>query len=145
MLEVFGHYVSALLAWLGIHPRFLAYAAPISVLVMVATLLVTPWLVARIPEDYFVRRRHVGLHTPHLAIRVLKNLLGVVLMLAGIAMLALPGPGIITMLGALALLEIPGKRALERWLVSRPGVRTVIARLRKRAGRPPLQMPPRRT
>lgn len=144
MLKVFGDHVSALLAQLGIHPGFLAYAAPISVLVMLATLVATPWIVARIPEDYFVRRRHVGLDTPHLAVRVLKNLLGVVLLLAGLAMLALPGPGIIALLGALALLEIPGKHQLEGWLVSRPGVRTLIARLRQRAGRPPLRMPPRR-
>lgn len=138
--------ISAVLAALGIDPAWLAYAAPVSVLVMVATFLVTPWLVARIPEDYFVRPRRRD-HSGHWVVRTLvviaKNALGLVLVAAGTAMLVLPGPGILTVLGGLALLDVPGKRAAECWMVSRPGARDLIAVLRARAGRPPLRLPAR--
>lgn len=138
--------IGAVLGALGIDPAWLAYAAPVSVLAMVLTALITPWLVARIPEDYFVRPRRRD-HTGHWVVRtvvvIAKNALGLVLVAAGTAMLVLPGPGVLTVLGGLALLDVPGKRAVECWMVSRPGARNLIAVLRARAGRPPLQLPAR--
>lgn len=138
---------TSVLSALGLDPSWLVYAAPVSVAAMVATAAATPWLVARIPEDYFVRPRRP--HTGHWILRsiglVVKNVTGAALAAAGVAMLVLPGPGVLTILGGLALLNLPGKRTLECWLVSRRGVREFIAVLRARAGRPPLQLPPRFT
>jgi hypothetical protein len=71
-----------------------------------------------------------------------KNLLGALLVLAGLAMLVLPGQGILTILLGLAFLDLPGKRRAELWLVSRPPVLAAVNRLRLRAGREPLQLPP---
>jgi UPF0716 family protein affecting phage T7 exclusion len=69
-----------------------------------------------------------------------KNLLGVTLMIAGLAMLVIPGPGLLTVLIGFLLVDFPGKYKLERWLVARPAIRRPIDWLRKRAGRMPLQV-----
>ena len=73
--------------------------------------------------------------------RAAKNVLGVVLLLAGILMMVLPGQGIITILVALSLLDFPGRRQLETRLVRQPKVRQAINWIRARAGRPPIQPP----
>jgi hypothetical protein len=67
-----------------------------------------------------------------------KNLMGYVLIAAGIAMLVLPGQGMVTMLLGIILVDLPGKYRLERWLVARGPVFRSINWLRRRAGRDPL-------
>ena len=68
----------------------------------------------------------------------LKNLVGGILLLGGIAMLVLPGQGLLTMLIGVSLMDFPGKRAIERKLVSRPLILQAINRVRQRFDRPPL-------
>jgi hypothetical protein len=65
-------------------------------------------------------------------------LIGCVLLLAGIAMLVLPGQGILTMLIGVSLMDIPGKRKLERRLIGRPAVLRTINKIRAKFGREPL-------
>jgi hypothetical protein len=67
-----------------------------------------------------------------------KNLLGLVLIVAGAVMLVTPGQGVLTILIGVMLLNFPGKRRLERKLVSRPRVLAAINRLRQRFNKPPL-------
>ena len=68
-----------------------------------------------------------------------KNLLGSVLMVAGVAMLVLPGQGVLTILVGFLLVDFPGKYPLERWLVSRRAIGAPLNWLRSRAGRAPLE------
>ena len=70
--------------------------------------------------------------------RIGKNALGVVFVLAGVAMILLPGQGVLTILLGIMLTEFPGKYRFERWLVRRRAVLGAINWLRERAGRPPL-------
>ena len=67
-----------------------------------------------------------------------KNALGIVLVVAGIAMLVLPGQGILTILAGILLLNFPGRHRFEHWIVSRPPVFRSINWLRRRNGQPPL-------
>jgi hypothetical protein len=69
---------------------------------------------------------------------ILKNLLGIVLLLAGIAMLVLPGQGLITMFVSLTLLNFPGKYRLERWVISQGVVFRSINWIRQRRGYRPM-------
>ena len=107
---------------------FLGWLSAASVLMFFGSLIAVPWLVVRIPADYFLRQRHyVDRWRPRhpllrLAFLALKNLLGVVLVLAGVAMLVLPGQGILTILVGLLFLDFPGKFALERRLARQPPV-----------------------
>ena len=110
----------------------------------VSSLIVVPAIVTRIPNDYFARdrRRYAFGADRNVAIRVLvlavKNSLGVVLLVAGVAMLVLPGQGLLSIAIAIMLLDFPGKFQLERWLVSHPPVLRSINWLRRRANRQPL-------
>lgn len=109
-----------------------------AVLLAVATVAALPFFLTRLPAAYFVqpRRRPTGFFG--VIILIIRNLLGIGLLLAGIAMLVLPGQGLLTILVALLLLDFPGKLRLERRIVAAPRVRKTINRLRARAGRPPL-------
>jgi hypothetical protein len=146
MIDAARELAVRLLALVGIEPRWLAWATPVSVLTLVATVLLVPVLVARLPQDYFYRERrpprpHAGHWVLRYTVLIVKNALGAVLLVAGLAMIVLPGPGIVTVLASFALLDLPGKYHLERWLVSRPQVRAAIAQMRERAGQPPLHLP----
>jgi hypothetical protein len=133
--------------WIGDHNVLLAWLATLSVVTFVGTLIVIPMLVVRIPENYFVERRHHRLPwwERHSVLRVasviLKNTAGWLFIAAGIAMLVLPGQGIITIVVGLMLSDFPGKFRLERWLASRRLLIRAMNWIRSRAGRPPLQVP----
>jgi len=113
----------------------------LSVITFVATLIGVPWMIVRIPADYFSHnRRDKKLWADrHPVIRAvlltLKNLLGYLLIVVGAVMLAIPGQGMLTMLIGVIFLDLPGKYKLERWAVMRPAVLRSINWLRKRAGK----------
>lgn len=137
--------MSALFDWLESRKELLGWLGILSIATLLAAALLGPLLAARIPVDYFVapRRPHPSRRHPvvHGALRILKTALGAVLVVAGLAMLALPGQGLLTILLGLMLLEFPGKYRLERALVRRPLVLRVLNAMRRRAGAPPL-IPP---
>ncbi|WP_201771570.1 PGPGW domain-containing protein [Pseudohaliea rubra] len=110
-------------------------------------MLTIPWLVTRLPADYFDHRRREGWREAtgkpfaSFLLAMLKNLLGAVLLGLGVVMLFTPGQGILTVLVGLLLMNFPGKYRLERWLVTRPGVLKQLNALRKRRGKPPFHVP----
>jgi len=124
-------WVVDLLPWLGVF----------SVVCFVATPILVAVLVARMPADYFDpdRRRKASGH-PALRILcgVLRNAVGAVLVLAGVAMLVLPGQGILTILIGIVAMDFPGKYDLERRVARRPWVAKALNGIRRRAGSPPL-------
>lgn len=133
-----------MIEWIQSNDTLLFWLGTTSVLVFLGTLAAVPWLVTRIPHDYFTHRRR--LRGPWAnwrpALRGLliagKNLLGAVLVVGGLAMLVLPGQGVMTILAGIVLLDLPGKYRLERWVVGRPSVLRSVNWFRRRAGRPPL-------
>ena len=119
----------------------------LSLALLLASLVVFPLVVVNLPTDYFVRERRSPAHQTRrhpvlwAALTVAKNLLGLGLIAAGIAMLVLPGQGILTILMGLALTNFPGKFALERRIFRRPAVNRALNRIRALAGRPELEIP----
>src|ERR1700712_3244378 len=107
----------------------------------VGSLLLMPVIIARAPVDFFVNEAAPANGAGALVGKVLRNLLGVVLMLAGIAMLVLPGQGLLMMLLALMLLDIPGKHKLVQRIAQKPPIWRALGYLRKRAHKPPFQHP----
>ncbi|HEX2640283.1 MAG TPA: hypothetical protein VHL50_06915 [Pyrinomonadaceae bacterium] len=73
---------------------------------------------------------------------IVKNILGVFLVLLGIVLSlpGVPGQGILTILLGLIMLDIPGKRPLEAKIIQRPAVLAAVNKLRSRYGKPPLIM-----
>lgn len=139
--------LDGVLAWVADNGTLLGVLGLVGVLSLLATVLLLPVLVVRIPEDYFrhrhrrhdyARDRHPLVHH---AIVVGKNTLGVALILAGLAMLLLPGQGLLTLLIGLMLTDFPGKYALEKRIVGQPGVLRAVNWLRQRAGHPAVLAP----
>ncbi len=136
-----------MLAWLHSHKLLLECLSAASALMFVGSLSLIPWLVIRIPADYFLRQRHYAdrwkPRHPLLGVAFLvtKNVVGGVLLLAGIVMLVTPGQGILTILVALLFLDLPGKFALERRVIRIKAVRKAIGWIRTKARRPPLEFP----
>lgn len=131
------------MAWIGDHQALLVWFGVLSLVLAVATVLLLPVVVVRMPADYFLASRSdlAGRRGPLLWIEhVVRNLVGVVLVVAGIAMLLLPGQGLLTILIGALLVDFPGKRRLERWLVGKPRVLTFLNRMRARHGRLPLRI-----
>lgn len=132
-------------AWLWGHQTLLWWLGGLSVVLFVGTLAALPIIVIRIPADYFMRdQRHTShRHLPAslLLRRVVKNLFGLVCILAGVAMLVLPGQGILTIMIGLMLMDFPGKRALELRLVQQPAVLRAINTIRAKAHKPALEVP----
>ena len=132
--------------WLEANETLLWSLSVASVLMFVGTLIAMPVMVARLPADYFTRRpvRDWPARRPvlHLLLVILKNALGVVLLLAGLAMLVLPGQGLLTLLVAVMLLDFPGKRRLQQWLIRRQPIFRAANWIRAKRHRPPLELPP---
>lgn len=132
------HLVEEYAAWLGAG----------SVAMLVLAMLTVPWLVCRLPSDYFLpeHRRRLADRGPvapvYWPLLIGRNLLGTLLILLGLIMLVTPGQGLLTLFVGLWLTDFPGKYALERQLVATPGVLRAVNWIRSRRGYPPLEPPP---
>lgn len=124
--------------------ELLWYLAVTSGAMLVISALVIPWMVVRLPVDFYTNQDHAepwlaGSPVLRTLFLLVKNLLGLALLAAGVLMLVLPGQGILTLLAGLALVDFPGKRRLELAILSSPSVSGSANWIRERAGRPPLQ------
>lgn len=114
-----------------------------SVVGFIGSLIAIPFILVRLPPHYFDERHpRKWMEGHHPALRMMghicKNAIGIVLLIAGIAMLVLPGQGILTMLIGISLVDFPGKRQLERKLIGQPTVLHTINKVREKFGQPPL-------
>jgi archaellum biogenesis protein FlaJ (TadC family) len=140
--------MAEIIGWVREHQALFQTLGLMSVVFFVMSLVVFPLVVIHLPADYFVRerrdptrqqRRHPLIWA---GLTVVKNALGLTLIVAGIAMLVLPGQGILTILIGMVLANFPGKFTLERRLFARPAVRRALNRIRAAAGRIELEVPP---
>lgn len=133
-----------MLAWLNEYSVLLTWLSIVSGLMFFGTLLLVPWVIIRMPEDYFVRtssRASNDHWVMRLMLRIARNVLGWIFILAGIAMLVLPGQGVLTILLGISLTDLPFKQRLEHWIITRPKIQSGLNWIRKKANRPPLQFP----
>lgn len=112
-------------------------AFALSAALFVGTLVGVPMYIVRIPADHFVRppppRSFVA--------KVLRNVLGFVLIALGVAMLVLPGQGLITILLGLSILDLPIKHRVMGRILQQPNLQKGIQSLRQKAGKEPLEIP----
>lgn len=102
-------------------------------------------VMVKIPENYFSSHyeRDFLPGSPFLVrwgAVIVKNLLGVFLILIGIVLSlpGVPGQGLLTILLGLIMLDIPGKRPLEARIIQRPAILAAINNLRAKYNKPPL-------
>ena len=119
----------------------------LSVVFFVGSLIAIPFILVRLPTDFFdtrVPRRWMENHHPVLRLlgHIAKNVVGAVFLFAGFLMLLLPGQGILTMLIGVTMLDFPGKRRMEAKMVGQPAVLNTINNMRRKFGKPPLTIAP---
>jgi len=112
-----------------------------SVALLCLTVFLTPWLVTRLPEDYFIRApsRELDSSGWRSFRKVLRNIAGVTIIAAGLVMLVIPGPGLITVVVGLTLCDFSTKRTLLRKLLSQPPILRSLNWMRNRANKPPFR------
>ncbi len=127
------------------HAGLIGWLTAASAAMLIGSAIVVPWIVVRIPRDFFAEDRRppsrFAFQHPILRLTffVLRNLVGMLVLLAGIAMLVLPGQGLLTVAVALIILDFPGKHLLERRIIRIGPLLNSINWLREKANVPPLR------
>ncbi|HKE62477.1 MAG TPA: PGPGW domain-containing protein [Nitrospira sp.] len=127
--------------------EMLIWLTALSMVFFVGTLIAIPFILVRLPADYFdvrVPRTWMEDHHPVLRLfgHIMKNVVGAIFVFAGFLMLFLPGQGILTMLIGISMLDFPGKRKIEATLIGQPTVLSVINGMRQKFNKPPLRLAP---
>lgn len=121
----------------------IAFGATFIVLSAIISYAAVILVMVKLPADYFSSHYSSGLlKGKPFFVRwgavIFKNLIGLILVVAGIAMTVGPGPGLLTILLGLIMMDIPGKRPLEASIIKRPAVLSAVNSLRAKYNRPPL-------
>ncbi|RKU11374.1 hypothetical protein C6502_08355 [Candidatus Poribacteria bacterium] len=122
---------------------FLVILPVIIIVTTLATLASISMLLISLPSDYFTRKKRISpIKNPvlRLLLCILKNVAGAVFLIAGFIMIFTPGPGILSSLVGVILCDFPGKRRVERKIIARPRVLSMINRIRARYNRPLLML-----
>ena len=132
--------------WAQAHETLLWVLGGFSFLIFAVSLVVLPIIIIKMPRDY--------LSSPDTSIRsfkhgsawdrtylVGKNVIAVLLILAGLAMLLLPGQGLLTLVIGLSMLNFPRKRVLIKKILAQKKVLDTANWLRKKGEKPPLEAP----
>lgn len=128
-----GRAASAVAGFAKAHSTLLAIALG---LLAILALVVIPWVVVSMPEDYFAATGDSAHEQIPILTRIGRNILGWVLMLIGLALFIPPGLGTVFMVAGGVLMDFPYKRALERRAVKLRGVLPILNAIR-RLGRVP--------
>ena len=130
-----------------VHASLLKGLALGSLCFFILTPILAPAVIVLMPADALVRnRRHFADRPPlrragYLVWHILKNLLGITLMLLGVLLLFMPGQGLLTIFAGTLLTDLPGKRRLSGRLLGSGRIRPVVDRLRQKYGKAPLIFP----
>lgn len=114
-----------------------------SIIGFVGSLVIIPFILVRLPADYFdIRFPRHWMRDHHPVLRVIgliiKNVVGGAFILAGFIMLFLPGQGLLTILIGISLIDFPRKRELEAKIIGNQKILRAINNLRYKFGKPPL-------
>jgi hypothetical protein len=111
-----------------------------SALIFVISLIFTPFLVSKIPHDYFTNAKYHKLeieHFGHIVAVVGRSALGLALVFLGFVMLFTPGQGILAIIVGLFLMEFPGKKRLECKIIQNEVTFKALNWMRKKFKQPP--------
>ena len=119
------------------------YVSGLSTIFFLLSLMGLSWLISIIPHNYFVDKKRVSLIKMRnplmwLLIIIIKNSIGLILILCGILMLILPGQGVLTIITGLIFLDYPGKFRFERSLVRNKLILNSMNWIRRKLDKPDL-------
>ena len=122
------------------------YVSGLSTIFFLLSLMGLSWLISIIPHNYFVDKKRVSLIKMRnplmwLLIIIIKNSIGLILILCGILMLILPGQGVLTIITGLIFLDYPGKFRFERLLVRNKLILNSMNCIRRKLNKPDICLP----
>lgn len=131
-------------AWMQNNEALVGILAVLSAFFWVGTLIVVPIVIIRLPSDYLSRERSVIPGNPtsfwYYPYLIAKNIFGVLFIIAGVAMLVLPGQGLLTLAIGLGLISFPRKHLIIQRILGQKRILKTINRLRAKAHKPPLSL-----
>jgi hypothetical protein len=120
---------------------YLEMLAIVSGITFGLSIFLIPWFIGRLPVNYFLNAQKTfsvgNFRLRRLPLLVLRNLLGILLVIAGVLMLFLPGQGILTILIGFLCMSFPGKQRLINYLLRKKSLQTCLNWTRKKMSRPP--------
>lgn len=120
----------------------------VSLAMFLASVFLVPVFVQILPADYFrkekIRTKPSWVPMPlHILYLVVKNVVGIVLIILGLAMLVLPGQGLLTLIVGVILTDIPGERQAFLFICRKTPVLKAMNWLRRKKGKEPFVLPKR--
>jgi len=139
-----ANYTNMFFEFLSDYKIYLVWLGSLSFIIFIFSLLTIKWLVALIPNDYFIKKNNSEFRSNYpifwLVSIIIKNLVGYTLIVGGILMLVLPGQGLFTLFVGLMLSNYPGKFYIERKFIAIPSVLRAINWLRKKSNTPSIKI-----
>jgi len=126
---------------------FIFYAAIFSVLFFFIGIILIPYIILKIPHDYFSysskkeyfsRKRDIAVYYMKMALR---NIAALFLFFLGIFLLITPGQGLLTILLSFLLADIPGKYKIEKYLIKNKKIYNLLNRFRRKHGKKSFILP----
>lgn len=133
-----------MMGWFEGHEALLGWLGVISLLMFFGSLIAVPMVIVWLPKDFLrqeIKRVKNWPRYVSVPFYIVKNSLGIVFILTGLAMLILPGQGLLTLFIGVALINFPRKRVFIRKVVGQRRIFRAINRLRERFGKPKFELP----
>lgn len=128
--------LESIISLLNTYQHIFIYLGIVSSLCFVLSLVAIPLIIKRLPADYFTylppEHAPVRLSLKVVLLSTCKNIIGLILILAGLIMLITPGQGVLTVLVGILVSDFPGKLAFERWLITRSVVKHSLNWIRRK-------------
>ena len=125
------------------HETLFFWLTIIGILGLLGSVILIPWILIQLPSDYFhekERKKCPWGNCPAILrtiVIILKNIIGVILLISGFIMLFIPGQGLLTMIVGIVLMDFPYKYKLLRWAIDHPKILSTINALREKANKDP--------
>jgi len=114
----------------------------ISGVLFIASIIFIPTFIKKMPVDYFINKSYHQIKInsfKDFIIFSIKNIIGFILVLAGIIMLFTPGQGIISIIIGLFLMQFKGKYKLEKKLINNDISFKALNWIRAKRNKPPFK------
>ncbi|MFA7554651.1 MAG: PGPGW domain-containing protein [Spongiibacteraceae bacterium] len=133
--------MASVLNWLQNHEVLIWFLLTASAATFILSIFIIPAIIINLPADYFVEGRYSHRFAEHLnpliryPLMLVKNIIGIALIVLGCTMLLTPGPGVATIVAGLIFVNFPRKYQALRWLVGRKPVLKTINWTRMKSGK----------
>ena len=143
-------YLNLITKWLTSYSSILIGIGGLSILILIFSIIGLGWFISQIPKDYFIHEKRQADNwdryssKTRILIIILKNFIGIAMLISGLLLLILPGQGLLTMIIGLLLIDYPGKFQLEQKIISIPSIFRSLNWFRAKAKKPNLLHPRKR-